>query len=225
MANAERGMPKMGTAMTTADATHPDARRKAVWGSSMKIVVALAMSLAALMALTSCSDAVRTGQSSSYLILQSMGGGASNTPVVQSDVFNSTPPPGSVLQDNGTATIQVSLKDPLGSSPTDVNAITITQYHVQYTRTDGHNVQGVDVPFAFDSGITQTIPAGGSAAVNFTLVRVQAKLEAPLLALKGGRGQEVISTIAQVTFYGQDQNGRSVSISGNIEVDFADWAG
>ena len=116
MANAECGIPKVGTAMTAADATHPDARRKAVWGSSMKIVVALAMSLAALMALTSCSDAVRTGQSSSYLILQSMSGGASNTAVVQSDVFNSTPAPGSVLQDNGTATIQVSLKDPLGSS-------------------------------------------------------------------------------------------------------------
>jgi len=28
-----------------------------------------------------------------------------------------------------------------------------------------------------------------------------------------------------VTFYGHDQNGRDVSITGNIEVDFADWAG
>jgi hypothetical protein len=86
-------------------------------------------------------------------------------------------------------------------------------------------VQGVDVPFAFDSGVTQTIAAGGSASVPFTLVRIQAKLEAPLQALGGHRGQLVISTIAHVTFYGHDQNGRDVSVEGNIEVDFADWAG
>lgn len=218
MANAAHRMTNMHTALATVQPPR-DARLKVVWGSRMTLAVML---LAALMALTSCSDAIRTGQSSSYLILQTMTGGANNSPVLQSDVISDS---GGVVQDNGSATIQVALKDPQGPAPTDVNAITITQYHVQYTRTDGHNVQGVDVPYAFDSGVTQTIAAGGSGAVNFTLVRIQAKLEAPLAALAGHRGQEVISTIAQVTFYGHDQNGRDVSISGNIEVDFADWAG
>lgn len=199
-----------------------DVRRKAVWGVRVKAGIALAMSLAALLALTSCSEAIRTGQSPSYLILQSLTGGPQNGNVVQSDVVSDS---GSVVQDPGTALIQVALKDPQGSSPSDVNAITITQYHVEYTRTDGHNVQGVDVPFAFDSGVTQTITAGGSGSVPFTLVRIQAKIEAPLKALAGHRGQEVISTVAHVTFYGHDQNGRDVSITGNIEVDFADWAG
>jgi hypothetical protein len=132
---------------------------------------------------------------------------------------------GSIVQDGGTASIQAALKDPAGSAPTDVNSITLTQYHVEYTRTDGHNVQGVDVPYAFDEGLTATIPAGGTTGVAFTLVRIQAKLEAPLLALSGHRGQQAISTIAKITFYGHDQNGRDVSVSGNIEVDFADWAG
>jgi hypothetical protein len=205
---------------------HHETRNKVVWGSSrMKARITQAVSLAALLALTSCSDAIRTGQSSSYLILQSLTGGAQGTGVVQSDVFNTNPAPGGVLQDNGTATIQVALKDPQGPQPTDVNAITITQYHVEYQRTDGHNVQGVDVPFAFDSAVTQTIAAGASGTVSFTLVRVQAKLEAPLKALVGNRGSVVISTIAHVTFYGHDQNGRDVSIEGDIEVDFADWAG
>jgi hypothetical protein len=197
-------------------------RRKAVWGSSMKAGIALAVALAALLALASCSDAIRTGQSPSYLILQNITGGPKNSGVVQSDVVSDT---GSVLQDSGLATIQVALKDPLGSAPSDVNSITITQYHVEYQRSDGHNVQGVDVPFAFDSGVTQTIAAGGTGGVTFTLVRIQAKLEAPLVALAGHRGLEVISTIAHVTFFGHDQNGRDVSITGNIEVDFADWAG
>src|SRR5262249_9466174 len=142
--------------------------------------------------------------------------------IVQSDVISDT---GSIVQDPGSATIQAALKDPQGSSPTNVNSITISQYHVEYVRSDGHNVQGVDVPFAFDSGVTLTIPAGGSGSVPFTLVRIQAKLEAPLKALAGHRGQEVISTTAHVTFYGHDQNGRDVSVTGNIEVDFADWAG
>lgn len=210
--------------MSNAECLKPtvEGRRKAVWGSRVKIAVALAVSVAALMTLTSCSDAIRTGQSPSYLILQSLSGGKDNSGVVDSDVVSDT---GGVAQDNGTAVIQVALKDPQASTPTAVNSITIYQYHVEYTRTDGHNVQGVDVPYAFDSGVTQTIAAGGSGTVPFTLVRVQAKLEAPLAALAGGRGQNVISTIAQVTFYGHDQNGRDVSVSGNIEVDFSDWAG
>lgn len=208
--------------MPSAEVPSAGSRSKVVWGARMKAGIALAVPVTALLALTSCSDAIRTGQSPSYLILQNLSGGSPSSPVVKSDVLSDN---GTIFQDNGTATIQVALKDPQASTPSDVNAITITQYHVEYTRTDGHNVQGVDVPFAFDSGVTQTIAAGSTGAVNFTLVRVQAKSEAPLQALGHGRGQEVISTIAIVTFYGHDQNGRDVSVTGNIEVDFADWAG
>jgi hypothetical protein len=55
------------------------------------------------------------------------------------------------------------------------------------------------------------------------LVRAQAKLEAPLKALAGGGGSIIISTIAQVTFYGRDQAGNDVSVTGQISVNFADW--
>jgi hypothetical protein len=61
--------------------------------------------------------------------------------------------------------------------------------------------------------------------VPFTLVRIQAKEEAPLQALAFGGGANAITTIAKVTFYGRDQNGREVTVTGNIEVTFADWAG
>ena len=57
----------------------------------------------------------------------------------------------------------------------------------------------------------------------FTLVRVQAKQEAPLKALVGNGGAIAISTIAEVTFYGTDQAGRPVSVTGQISVDFNDW--
>jgi hypothetical protein len=79
------------------------------------------------------------------------------------------------------------------------------------------------VPFAFDGGVSVTIDSTGT--VGFTLVRVQAKQEAPLQALAFSGGANTITTIARVTFYGHDQNGREVSVTGNIEVSFSDWAG
>jgi hypothetical protein len=58
----------------------------------------------------------------------------------------------------------------------------------------------------------------------FSIVRAQAKLERPLVTLRGGNGALVISTIADVTFFGKDQTGRDVTVTGSISVNFADWA-
>ena len=100
--------------------------------------------------------------------------------------------------------------------------MTINRYRVEYRRTDGRNVQGVDVPFAFDSGVTFTIPAGGLVKAGFQIVRHSAKEEAPLKALRANGS--IISTIATVTFYGQDQAGNEISAAGNIGIDFGDFA-
>jgi hypothetical protein len=95
---------------------------------------------------------------------------------------------------------------------------------VTYRRSDGRSTPGVDVPYAFDGAVTFTVQPGESQTVPFNLVRVQAKAEAPLSALAGNGGAMVISTIADVTFYGRDQVGREVSVTGTIGVNFADWA-
>jgi hypothetical protein len=39
----------------------------------------------------------------------------------------------------------------------------------------------------------------------------------------GQGGAFAISTIADVTFYGTDQTGNDVSVTGSISVNFADW--
>ena len=119
----------------------------------------------------------------------------------------------SVLKDQGTATAV--------TTPTATNAVTVTRYHVAFTRSDGRNTAGVDVPYAFDGAATGTVSSDGGT-LNFVVVRAQAKLEAPLRALRGG-GAIVISTIANITFYGQDQNGNDVSVTGSMSVNFADW--
>jgi len=215
MSNADSRFANGDCRMPTQDSLFPLAeRRKAVWGG--RIALAL-LAMLVLLAAASCSDVVRTGQGSSYLVMTSLAG-ADGTPV-QSDVVSDT---GSVFADNGTAGFQLQMKDVL-NTPSANNAITVTQYHVEYVRSDGHNVPGVDVPYAFDGGANVTITGTGS--VNFTLVRVQAKEEAPLRALRLQGGARAISTIARITFYGHDQTGREVSVTGNVEVNFADWAG
>ena len=110
---------------------------------------------------------------------------------------------------------------PLGPPPPVLDYI--TQYHVDFFRSDGRNTQGVDVPFAFDGAVTATFPT--QSRVEFTIVRIQAKQEAPLKALAHGGGANAITAVARVTFYGRDQNGREVSVTGNISISFADWAG
>jgi len=188
-------------------------RGKVVWGGRVRVAVAVLCAVA----VTSCSETVRTGQASSYLVMTSLSG-ANGVPVA-SDVISDK---GSIFADTGTAAFRLEMKDVL-NQPSANNAITLTQYHVEYVRADGHNVPGVDVPYAFDGGVTLTITGTGS--IPFTLVRIQAKEEAPLKALRFGGGAVTISTVAKVTFYGRDQTGREVSVTGNVEVNFADWAG
>jgi hypothetical protein len=210
-----------------ADTAVAEIRGKAVWGGRVRVAVVVGGVLGALL-LPSCSQAVRTGQGPAYLVLNALtaakGGGVNaNTfsSSLPSDVITLVPAltgTATLFADSGQAQLQLQMKDTL-ESPSPASAVTMTQYHVKYTRTDGHNVQGVDVPYEFDGALGITV--SGAATVSFTLVRVQAKQEAPLAALVNN-GQ-VISTIAEVTFFGHDQNGNAVTVSGRINVDFSNW--
>jgi hypothetical protein len=129
-----------------------------------------------------------------------------------------------VYADSGKVTMSLIMKDPGtagAASPSDLNQVTFSRYHVAYARTDGRNTPGVDVPFPFDAGSTFTVPATGDATFPFELVRHDAKLEAPLLALRDSSA--IIGTIAQVTFYGRDQAGNDVSATGTIQVEFGNF--
>lgn len=196
-------------------------RHKAVWGARVRLGAAIVV----LAAAAGCGDMTRQGTASSYLMITSLTGGSANGSTVQSDVLTTVNGTPTVTDDVGNASLQLALKDPGGTAspntPSANNAITVTQYSVEYSRTDGHNVQGVDVPYSFSSGVTATIT--GTTTVSFTLVRNSAKLEAPLLALRSNNIP--LTTVAKVTFYGHDQTGREVSVSGNIEVTFANFAG
>ena len=91
---------------------------------------------------------------------------------------------------------------------------------MQFIRADGRNTPGVDVPYGFDGAFTLTI-SGGDASAGFTLVRNISKMEAPLAALRFNG--IVLSTIAEVTFFGADQTGHEVSATARISIDFANF--
>ena len=131
------------------------------------------------------------------------------------------------FNDVGRVTMSLVLRDPgspgVANTPSELNAVTITHYRVVYRRTDGRNVQGVDVPFAFDSGMTITVSPTGQGQQTFDLVRVSAKFEAPLAALVVN-GQ-ALDVIADVTFFGKDMHNNDVAVTGSIGITFANYGG
>jgi hypothetical protein len=65
---------------------------------------------------------------------------------------------------------------------------------------------------------------GGEGIGGFTLVREAAKLEPPLMNLRGLGGSVAITTLARVDFYGKDLAGRTITVTGYITITFADFA-
>jgi hypothetical protein len=188
---------------------------------------------------TSCGDVVRNSRAPSYLVIDSLQGIRGNValtppgnPLISDVITNvSSPPPctqatpcPTVFNDLGQAIMHIALKDPGPAAtptvPSQVNAITLTRYHVDYVRADGRNTPGVDVPYGFDGAVTVTVGTN-TATFGFELVRVVAKEESPLVQLKNSAS--FITVLAQVTFYGRDQAGNDVSVTGSIQINFGNF--
>jgi hypothetical protein len=185
----------------------------------------------AVLATASCgSELTRTGKAPAYLVIDQLAAakgalpGTFATPLL-SDVQTIVDGTPTVFNDLGRATIRAELKSPLGpTAATPLNAVTLTRYRVTFRRADGRNTPGVDLPYGFDGAVTATVSVGQSTQVVFDLVRHQNKLEPPLRNLINRGGLGFITVIAEVTFYGRDQAGNGVSISGSLDVQFGDFA-
>lgn len=188
-----------------------------------------------------CGEVSRTGRAPTQIVIMLMEGASGATPdefggnlssdvltIVQRTVAGAQVEVPTVFNDLGRVTMRLVLKDPgipgVAATPSALNEVTITRYRVVYTRADGRNTPGVDVPFPFDSGVTFTIPVGSDVTAAFELVRVNAKQESPLIALRNTNGFQGINAIAEVTFYGRDQAGNDISAVGYIGVAFGNFA-
>jgi hypothetical protein len=212
--------------MTLGVAVHGRVRRKAVWDSGLRVLVAAGVAAS----VASCGELTRQGTASSYLIVTALEGASGAKPdefggTLRSDVLTMIEDVPTIFNDIGRVRMTLGLKDPGSSTspnaPTTNNLITVNRYRVQYIRTDGKNTPGVDVPNAIDGAITFTVGDAESIA-GFDLVRHTSKREAPLRAL--AFNFTILSTIAEVTFYGRDQTGREVSVTARMTIDFGNFS-
>jgi len=173
-------------------------------------------------------------------ILASPGasGGASGTPgaILHSDVCCG------IINDSASIGVELFRKNPLAPS-VPAEDVVLTQYQVRYFRTDGHNVEGIDVPFRITGPLNLRIhaPSGegesaGTAVID--IVRNQAKVEPPLVNLRNasaisanspgqtlGGGELFITVVAEITIFGESSNGHALQATGQIQITFSDFAG
>jgi hypothetical protein len=188
-----------------------------------------------------CGEVVRQGRSPVFLVIDSLQGargaagpaGALDSTLASDVITNVTSPEPcsaktpcpTIFADRGQIVLRLSLKDignaAVPASPSTNNEVTINRYRVAYRRADARNTPGVDVPFGFDGAVTGTVPNGGTLTLTFELVRVVAKEEPPLVQLV--TSPSFITTIADVTFYGRDQVGNEVAVTGSIQIDFGNF--
>jgi hypothetical protein len=186
------------------------------------------LGLVALAVAAASCGSVREGTGTSFLIIDAMEFSEATDPEsfvgnAASDVETVIDEVPTTFNDLARVTFRVGLKDPGpagATAPTQNQWITINRYHVRYFRADGRNTQGVDVPYEFDGAFTTTVGAANVRPV-FTYVRHAAKNEAPLAALK--RNGIIMTIIAEITFYGQDQTGHEVSASSRVSVEFGNF--
>jgi hypothetical protein len=185
----------------------------------------LIVAIVAALASASCGEVARTGRAPVILVVNSLeasaGGEDEFSVFLQSDAQTN----GGIINDVGRATLSLVLKNQVSPIvPSDLNTVTLSHYRVRFTRADGRNTPGVDVPHGFDGGLTGTIPTDGSLTIGFELVRHQMKLEPPVSTLRFGGGQAFIHAIAEVIFFGRDLAGNEIQATGTIGVSFADFA-
>jgi len=135
---------------------------------------------------------------------------------------NDENPPCSVFNDNIIVTFAAFAKDQTNLTSL-VNSIVFERYRVTYTRADGRNVPGADVPYPFDGVSTFIVRTDGVDVTRaFIVVRHQAKLESPLREITTN-SSAILSVLAQVDFYGSDVAGRALKVTAHLNITFADF--
>jgi hypothetical protein len=190
---------------------------------NMTKLLSITVVLGIIFLLSSCNPIEDDSKSSSLLTIESLRGQDAEgmeTDYLQSDVTKN----GTIYADVAVATLRASTLDPapmLGAS--QYNDIVLDRYTVTYSRTDGKNTPGVDVPLSFEGSLTALIKADSTVSVSFIVVRDVAKLEPPLVALADGGAEGVLTCVAKIDFYGHDLINNKVTATGYLTIYFANY--
>jgi hypothetical protein len=191
--------------------------------------LSLFLVLPLLLLLTACNEVENDSRSASLLVLEGLlGSTADGTAAnfLQSDVLKMTEGGGgTIIADTAVATFRVQSLDPapvMGPSP--YGDVVLDRYTVSYSRTDGRNNPGTDVPYPFEGSLSALVPLGGTTQVSIVVVREAAKLEPPLIGLVDLGAEVVLTATARIDFYGHDLANNQVKTTGYLTVYFANYA-
>jgi hypothetical protein len=163
------------------------------------------------------------------------GGGGTEGDILFSDVSQ-------WINDDAVAIVNIYRKNPSVAATSALEHVRLESYQVRYFRTDGHSVEGIDVPYRITGPLnsvrlhTPTETGEIEAEVVINVVRHTAKREPPLINLidtdlfPNGRtvfltGAGIITTVAEITIYArQVTTGEPLSATGRFQVTFADFA-
>lgn len=198
--------------------------RKAKFAFFMPVMIA------AVLFLASCNAIENGTESASMMVVESLRGttmDGEEVSFLQSDVLYVDPQTmdSTIFADSAVAEISASLLDPASiTGPSQYNSITVDRYIISYSRSDGKNVEGVDVPYSFEGYINTLVSVGETAAISFVIVREDAKMEPPLINLHNNRDVGVLQVHAKVEFFGHDAVGKNVTATGYMDIYFANYS-
>jgi len=177
----------------------------------------LAVAVGTALAMGGCSAAyVENDTASVLLVVNSIAGGSPVLSDVRSGTNNDT-----VINCVTTVSLTARSKNPVVPSGA-AEDVRVTRYTISYQRSDGRNVEGLDVPYTFSGNMTLLVPTSAdSVEFSLDLVRHQAKLEPPLINIQG---TQLITMFANLTVFGETISGKAVSAKGSVQVTFADYA-
>ncbi len=185
--------------------------------------------LSGLLLLLACNPVEDDTKSDSMLVVERITGTdveGNEVDFLQSDVVKINQDTGEsyVTADVAKAALRATLLDPaplLGNSA--YNDILVNRYVVTYTRSDGKNTPGVDVPYPIEGSMSTLVPVDQTTEISFVVVRETAKLEPPLRNLAVGRADGVITATAKIDFYGEDLSKHKVKATGYLTIYFANY--
>jgi hypothetical protein len=152
------------------------------------------------------------------------GGGSGVDDVLNADIFP-------VFNDNATLEVEAIPKNQNESLVLgQLHDVLLESYEVRYFRTDGLDREGTDVPYRITGPLAAQVGVNERVQASIVVVRHQAKEEPPLRNLRflegtgAGGGLDIVTIIARITVFGRTTAGKAVSTTGNLQINFADFA-
>lgn len=170
-----------------------------------------------------CNKVENITNSATKLIVEVITGtdleGNEGSTIVYSDVITSS---GSVFNDTAVATMRAEVLDPLQTSTTFYQEVIVDQIDISYSRTDGLNIEGRDVPYSFSQKVYISVSIGQPTELGFVIITHNAKAESPLVELINLGQEGILKLEARITFHSKDLAGNRLEpVTGTVSI----WCG